>query len=394
MLLSIALMLIIALIIGEIFNKLKLPALIGMILTGIILGPFVLNLIDDSILNISAELRKIALIVILLRAGLSLDLKDLKKVGRPAILLSFVPATLEILAITFLAPIFFGLSTIESLILATVIAAVSPAVVVPRMIKLIDAGYGKERAIPSLVMAGASVDDIYVIVLFASFLDMYKGGSFHISDLVKVPFSIAIGVGVGFLLGYLLVEFFKRVHIRDTVKVMIIFCLSFFVVAFEGAINLYVPFSALLAIMSIGIALLKYYDVLALRLKDKFSKIWVLAEIVLFVLVGACVNITVLKDASLLGIALICFALVFRTLGVFLSTLGTNLNKKERLFTAFSYMPKATVQAAIGSIPLAEGVKSGNIILALAVLSILLTAPLGATLIDNTYKKLLTLSHT
>lgn len=389
MLLSIALMLLISLIIGEIFNKLRLPSLIGMIFAGILLGPHMLNLIDNSVLAISSDLRKIALIVILIRAGLSLDISDLKKVGRPAILLSFIPATLEIIAITFLAPILFGLSFIESLILASVIAAVSPAVVVPRMINLIDKGYGKKHAIPSMVMAGASVDDIYVIVLFTSFLDMYKGGSFHVQNLIKVPFSIATGVIFGLIIGYILTIFFKKVHMRDTLKVLIIFSVSFLIMSFEPNINSIIPFSGLLAIMSLGISILKNYEKLALRLKNKFSKIWVFAEIVLFVLVGVAVNITVLKDASIYGIIIIFIALIFRLIGVFLSTIGTHLTSKEKLFTAFSYMPKATVQAAIGSIPLAEGVKNGNIILALAVLSILITAPLGAALIDNSYKKLL-----
>ncbi len=389
MLLSIALMLVIALIIGEIFKKLRLPALVGMILTGIILSPQVLDLVDDSILTISPELRKIALIVILIRAGLSLDLDELKKVGRTAILLSFVPATFEILAIALIAPYFFELTMIESLILASVIAAVSPAVVVPRMIKLIDKGYGKKKAIPSMIMAAASVDDIYVIVLFSSFLDMYKGGSFRIANIVKIPFSIAIAVVVGLGAGYVLSAFFKKFHIRDTVKIILIFVIAFFAVSFEDMINSYIPFSALLMIMSLGVATLRYHEALAVRLKVKFEKIWVLAKIILFVLVGVAVDINVLKGASIYGVALIFIALIFRLVGVLISLIGTNLNKKEKLFTAFSYMPKATVQAAIGAFPLSMGIEGGEIILALAVLSIIITAPLGAMLIDGTYKKIL-----
>ncbi len=389
MLFSIALILLLSLVLSKIFTKLKIPSLVAMILTGILLGPFVLNQIDDSILNISAELRKIALIVILIRAGLSLDLKDLKRVGRPAVLLSFIPATLEIIAITFLGHFIFNMTYLEAAILGTVIAAVSPAVVVPRMIHLIDEKYGKENAIPQLILAGASVDDIFVIVLFTSFMDVYHGNSFSFFSLAKVPVSIVFGVVFGFIVGYLLTLFFKKFHMRDTVKVLIILSISFMLISVEHMLEGILPFSALLATMALGIAILKYYDRLAVRLKSKFSKIWVLAEIILFVLVGAAVDVSLLGSSSLKGLLLIFIAILFRLLGVFISLIKTKLTKKERLFTGLSYLPKATVQAAIGAIPLEQGVRNGNIVLVLAVLSILVFAPIGATLIDNTYKKLL-----
>jgi len=389
MLFSLSLRLIIGFTLSSIFNKIHIPGLLAMIITGIVLGPYVLNLISPDILKISVDLREIALIVILLRAGLTLDLKDLRKVGRPAILMSFIPATLEIAAITILAPIFFGISYIEAAIMGSVVAAVSPAVVVPRMIKLMESGYGREKRVPHLVMAGASVDDIYVIVLFTAFLGMYQGEGFKAVSLITVPISIVLGLLVGVLCGLILVWLFQRFHMRDTVKVLVILSVSFLFVALENAVEEFVPISALLAVMALGGTILKTREPLAKRLMGKFSKIWVGAEVLLFVLIGAAVDIRSLADVGLLSVAIVFAALILRIAGVYISLIGTDLNKKERLFCSIAYLPKATVQAAIGAIPLSAGVTSGNTILSVAVLAIMITAPLGAVGVDRTYRKLL-----
>ena len=389
MLFSIALILIIGFSLSGIFARLGLPGLLGMILTGILLGPFVLDLISLDILNISAELRQIALVVILVRAGLSLDLRDLKKVGRPAVLMSFIPATFEFLAVTLLAPLFFPITTLEAAIMGTVLAAVSPAVVVPRMIHLIESGYGKKKNIPQLILAGASVDDIYVIVLFTSFMGMNSGSGFDFGSLGRVPVSIVLGVLLGILSGFILVEIFRRLHIRDTVKVLIILSVAFLFISLEEFVSPYVPVSGLLAVMALGGTILEQYEVLAKRLMGKFSRLWVTAEVLLFVLVGAAVDITYVGRTGMMAVVLILLALVFRIIGVYISLLGTSLDVKEKLFCAIAYLPKATVQAAIGSIPLAAGVGAGNTILSVAVLAILITAPIGAIGIDKTYKRLL-----
>ena len=387
MLFSLSLILIIGFSLSGILNRLKLPGLLGMILTGIILGPFVLNLISDDILNISAELRKIALIIILTRAGLAIDLADLKRVGRPAFLMCFVPATFEILAVVVLAPRLLGVSLIEAAIMGTVLAAVSPAVIVPRMLHLMESGHGKDKSIPQLIMAGASVDDIYVIVLFTAFIGMYKGDGFHMASLISVPISIIIGIILGVVSGLILVKVFKRLHIRDTVKVLVLLSTAFIFVSIEEFASPYVPISGLIAVMAMGVTLLKTYEVLAKRLKGKFSKIWVGAEILLFVLVGAAVNINYLASAGFGAALLILLALVIRVIGVQVSLLRTPLNLKERAFCSLAYIPKATVQAAIGAIPLSMGIAAGDTILTVAVLAIMITAPLGAIGIDATYKK-------
>lgn len=389
MLFSLSLILIIGFSVSGILNRLHIPGLLGMIATGILLGPFALNLISPEILNISTELREIALIVILTRAGLSIDINDLKKIGRPAILMCFIPATFEIVGITLLAPPLLGISNIEAVILGTVVAAVSPAVIVPRMLHLMESGYGKNKRIPQLIMAGASVDDIYVIVLFTSFLAMYQGEGFSASTILSVPAAIMSGVMVGIIAGLILVKVFKRFHMRDTVKVLILLSTSFLFVSLEAFLEGYVPMSGLIAVMALGGTILKSYEVLAKRLMGKFSKIWVGAEIMLFVLVGAAVDISYLSDAGLNAVLLILLALIFRVLGVGVSLIKTDLNKKERLFCALAYLPKATVQAAIGAIPLTAGVAAGNTILTVAVMAILITAPLGAIGIDRTYKKAL-----
>ena len=389
MLFSLTLIFLSGIVLGSIFNHLKLPQLLGMLLTGIILGPYLLNLLDPKILSISTDLRQIALIIILTRAGLNLDINDLKKVGRPAVLMCFVPATFEILGMIIFAPKFLGLGLLDSAILGTVIAAVSPAVVVPKMLKLMEDGYGTEDGIPQLIMAGASVDDVFVIVLFTSFIGLASNGTFSALNLIKIPTSIFFGISVGFLCAILLIYFFKKVHIRDSMKVIIILNISFLLVTFEHSLTGIIGFSGLLAIMSMGTGIQEKNSILAKRLSSKYSKLWIAAEVILFVLVGATVNIKYALGASIPAILLIMTVIAFRMAGVFLCLLGTSLSYKERLFCMIAYCPKATVQAAIGSIPLSMGLSAGNIILTVAVLSILITAPLGAFAIDFSYKKLL-----
>lgn len=395
MLFSLALVFLCGLFFGGVFKKLKLPSLLGMIITGIILGPCMLNLLDNKILMISSDLRKIALIVILTRAGLALDLKDLKKVGRPAILLCFVPACLEISAMVLVAPKLLGISTLDAAVLGSVVAAVSPAVVVPKMLKLMESRYGTEKSIPQMIMAGSSVDDVFVIVLFTAFTGLAKSGEISPISFVKIPTSIVFGLAGGIVCGIALNALFKKLHIRDSAKVIIMISVSFLLVTAEHSINNgVVGFSGLLAVMSMGGTIQKRNHVVAKRLSSKFSKIWVFAEVILFVLVGATVNLKYVKSAGLAAVAVLLIVLVVRMIGVFFCMFKTNLNKKERLFCMFAYIPKATVQAAIGSIPLSMGLPCGNIVLTVAVLAILITAPLGAILVDVSYKKFLTYDGT
>ena len=389
MLLSISLILLVGMSVGWICKKMKLPSLLGMLITGIVLGPYMLNLLDDSILGISAELRKIALIIILTRAGLGLDLSGLKKIGRPAVLMCFVPASLELLGILLIAPKLLGISMLEAAILGAVLAAVSPAVVVPRMVKLMEEGYGVREGIPQLILAGASVDDVYVIVLFSTFLGMMQGESASVIHFINIPISIVLGVGIGFLIGIILAYYFKKVHIRDTSKVLIILSISLLLVVLEDHLTIPITFSALIAIMFIGIGLQKKREVVARRLSVKYGKLWVAAEVFLFVLVGATVNIGYLNKVGVKALVVIAVALIFRMFGVFLCLLGTSLDKKERLFAMMAYTPKATVQAAIGGIPLSLGLACGDIVLTVAVLAIVLTAPAGAFAMDLSYKKFL-----
>lgn len=389
MLLSLSLILILGMFMGWICRKMKLPALLGMLITGIILGPYGLNLLDGSILGISAELRKIALIIILTRAGLGLDLSGLKKLGRPAVLMCFVPASFELLGMILLAPKLMGLSVLESAVMGAVLAAVSPAVVVPRMVKLMDEGYGVKEGIPQLILAGASVDDVYVIVLFSTFVGMMQGEGASILKFVNIPVSIFFGIAIGLFLGVLLAYFFKKVHIRDTSKVLIILSISFLLVVIEDKLTTAITFSSLIAVMFIGIGLQKKREAVAKRLSVKYGKLWVAAEVFLFVLVGATVNIEYLGKIGAKAFVVIIGALIFRMFGVFVCLLGTSLKRKERLFAMMAYTPKATVQAAIGGIPLALGLACGDTVLTVAVLAIVFTAPLGAFAIDLSYKKLL-----
>lgn len=389
MLLSISLILIVGMSMGWICQKIKLPSLLGMLAVGIILGPYVLHLLDSSILGISAELRKIALIIILTRAGLGLDISGLKKLGRPAVLMCFVPASFELIGMILLAPKFMGLSVLEAAIMGAVLAAVSPAVVVPRMVRLMDEGYGVKEGIPQLILAGASVDDVYVIVLFSTFIGMMQGDGVSLISFVNIPVSIFLGIVIGLLIGFLLAYFFKKIHIRDTSKVLIILSISLLLVVLEDKLTTAITFSALIAIMFIGVGLQKKREVVAKRLSVKYGKLWVAAEIFLFVLVGATVNIGYLGKVGVKALIVIIGALMFRMLGVFICLLGTNIKGKERLFIMMAYTPKATVQAAIGGVPLALGFACGDAVLTVAVLAIVLTAPLGAFAIDISYKKML-----
>lgn len=389
MLLSIALMMIVGMFTGWLCKKMHLPALMGMIFTGIILGPYAFNLIDGSILGISSELRRIALIIILTRAGLSLDINDLKKVGRPAVLMCFVPACFEILGMIILAPRLLGISILDATIMGAVVGAVSPAVIVPKMLKLIEEERGTKKGIPQLILAGASVDDVFVIVMFSAFTGLAQGGSISPAAFIKIPVSILIGMASGLLIGYVLSRYFKRFHMRDTVKVIILLSLSFILVSLEDRFSDLIPFSALIAVMCVGIALKEKREVVAARLSMKFNKLWVCAEVLLFVLVGATVDLKYAAAAGPAAVLLIAGVLVFRMAGVLFCLIKTKLNGKERVFCMIAYMPKATVQAAIGGLPLAMGLSCGNIVLTVAVLAILITSPLGAFLIDLTYRRLL-----
>lgn len=389
MLLSIALILLVGMALGWVCQKCKLPRLLGMLITGILLGPYVLNVLDASLLSISAEIRKIALIIILTRAGLSLDISGLKKLGRPAIMMCFVPATFEILGMILLAPKLLGVSTLEAAVMGAVLAAVSPAVVVPRMVKLMEEGYGTKAGIPQLILAGASVDDVYVIVLFTTFINMIQGNGVSVIRFINIPFSIVFGIVIGLFSGWILAKFFEKIHMRDTVKVLIMLSWSFILVAIEDSLTTPITYSALIAIMCIGISLQKYRYKVSIRLSAKYNKLWVGAELFLFVLVGATVNIHYLSNVGTKALIVIAGVLILRMLGVFVCLLGTTLNRKERIFSMIAYTPKATVQAAIGGIPLSLGLECGDLVLTVAVLAIVLTAPLGAFGIDLSYKKLL-----
>lgn len=389
MLTSFALVFLVGLLLGGLARKLHLPALVGMLLTGMLLGPCALHLLDDGILALSADLRQLALIIILTRAGLSLDLGDLRRAGRPAVLLCFLPACFEIAGMVLLAPRLLGVSTLDAAIMGAVVAAVSPAVIVPRMLRLMEAGYGTRKSIPQMVLAGASVDDVFVIVLFTAFTGLAQGQSASASSLAGVPVSIALGAAAGFVLGTALAWGWKKLHMRDSAKVLVLLSFSFLLVALENACKGDFPFSGLIAVMSMGAALYRSRPAVAVRLSDKYARLWVAAEVLLFVLVGAAVDLRYAVKAGPLALLLIALVLLFRAAGVLVCVAGTRLCAKERLFCVLAYMPKATVQAAIGGVPLALGLGCGDIVLTVAVLAILFTAPLGALAIDATWKRLL-----
>lgn len=388
MLLSIALILLCGMGLGWIFEKFHLPSLAGMLIAGIILGPYVFNLLDSSMLEISEDIRKIALIIILARAGLSLNLDDLKKVGRPALMMCCVPACFEILGTFLFAPILLGITPLEALVLGSVLAAVSPAVIVPKMIKLIEEGYGTQQSIPQMILAGASVDDVFVIVLFTSFTSLIQGQSVSLQSFISIPISIIMGIIIGYILGLLLRKYFDRFCIPSTMQVLLLLCVSFILVTIED-FNFF-PFASLISVMSIGVSLQNKKPQVVKELAGKLNTLWIPAQVFLFVLVGACVNIQYALDAGWISLLLIVIVLCFRMAGVFTCMLKTKLNSKERLFCMIAYTPKATVQAAIGAIPLSMGLSCGNIVLTIAVVSILFTAPVGAFMIEQTYRKLLT----
>lgn len=396
MLTSLAFIFLVGLSAAALCRILHLPRIIGMLLTGVLLGPYVLNLLDPIILQASSDLRQMALIIILLKAGLSLNLSDLKKVGRPAIMMSCVPATYELLAFVLFAPTLLGINRIEAAVMGAVLAAVSPAVVVPRMVNLMEQRWGTEKGIPQMIMAGASCDDIYVIVLFSTFVGMAQGRSAHWQDFAQIPISIVLGVLLGAVVGWGLSLFFetayaRRQYVRNSMKVIIVLGLSFLLVAVENWLKGIVPLSGLIAVVAMACTLkLKSTPSVSRRLSEKFGKLWLAAEVILFVLVGAAVDIRYTLQAGLAAVAMIALALVFRSLGVFLCMLGTRLSGKERLFCMIAYLPKATVQAAIGSVPLSLGLPCGQIVLTVAVVAILITAPLGALGMDATYRILLT----
>lgn len=395
MLTSLALIFLVGLSMAAICQRLKLPRIIGMLATGIVLGPYVLDFLDSSILSISSELRQMALIIILLKAGLSLNVSDLKKVGRPAVLMSFVPACFEILAFFLFAPCVLGVTRIEAAVMGAVLGAVSPAVVVPRMVQLMDTKYGTQKSIPQMIMAAASCDDIFVIVLFSTFVGMAQGGSAHFMDFANIPISIVLGIALGAVAGFFLSTFFetayrRKRYIRNSMKVIIVLGVSFLLMAIETWAKGVVSVSGLLAVVSMACVIkMRSTAFVSKRLSEKFGKLWLATEVMLFVLVGAAVNVKYTMHAGIAAVVMILIALVFRSVGVFFCLLGTPLNSKERLFCIIAYLPKATVQAAIGSVPLSLGLPCGEIVLSVAVLAILITAPLGALGMDLTYKKLL-----
>lgn len=395
MLTSLSMIFLVGLAMAAICQKIKLPRIIGMLITGIVLGPYMLDFLDPKILDISSELRKIALIIILIKAGLSLNVSDLRKVGRPAILMSFLPALFEIGAFIAFAPLFLHVSILEAAIMGAVLGAVSPAVVVPRMVELMENGWGTEKQIPQLILAGASLDDVFVIVLFSTFVAMAQGSSAKIMDFVNIPVSILLGIAIGALFGFVLAWLFELAHrrgqsIRQSLKVIIVLGSAFLLMSIEGWLEGIVSVSGLLAVMAMAcVVQMRCRKEVSADLSGKFGRIWLAAELMLFVLVGAAVDIRYAMDAGLTAIVLILLALVFRSVGVWICLIGTKLNRKEKLYCVIAYLPKATVQAAIGSIPLSLGLPCGNIVLTMAVLSILITAPLGAFGMDFSYRKLL-----
>lgn len=389
MLLSLSLVFLSGLAGAYIAQALRLPRIIGMLAAGIIVGPCCLGVLDEKILYISPDLRKLALVIILIKAGLSLNLEDLKRVGRPSLLLSFLPAAFEVAAVTFIAPLLFGISYTEAALLGSVLAAVSPAVVIPKMTELIDSRYGTGKSIPQMILAGASLDDIFVIVLFSTFLTASRSGTLNLSSFADIPVSVLSGIAAGIISGLILSRIMKSMKsLTLPHKVIMILALALLLTGAEDMIKPYFAFSGLLAVIS-SAAVVRVKDKDSAQEAASFTELWAGAEIILFVLIGAAVDINYTLRAGIPAILLLAFSLSVRSLGVILSLSGTALNRKERLFTVFSYLPKATVQAAIGGVPLALGLSSGSLILSVAVLSIVVTAPLGALLMEVSYRKLL-----
>lgn len=389
MLFDIGLIFIFGIILARLCEKVGLAPIIGMLVAGIIISPNQLGLVGEEIVRISPELRQIALLVILSRAGLSLNFDRLKRVGRPAILLSFIPASLEMIGIVIFARIFFDIDTIDAAILAAVLAAVSPAIVVPRMIRLMDEGYGQDKSIPEMILAAASVDDVFVIVFFSSFLGLKTGGSLRAMSFLNIPISIATGILLGLVTGKILLIILRKVDLNPIYQAMIFISASFLLLRFEEILKPYLAISALIAIMAAGMTINRKDEDLARNLLEPYNDLWKVFELLLFVLVGVSVDLAYVREAGILALVLIAIGLVFRMIGVNLSLIGTELNNNERLFTSLAYLPKATVQAAIGPVALQMGLAAGNLILSVSVIAILFTAPLGAILTDKTYKILL-----
>lgn len=389
LLLSLALIIILGFVLKGLFEKIGLPGLLGMLAAGFMLGPGLLNLLSAETLSIGGDLRKIALIVILVRAGLSLDLGDLKRVGLPAALMSFVPASFEIAGVVILGPLLLGISLLEAAVLGTILAAVSPAIVMPKMLKIQDTGYGRARHIPQMILASSSVDNIYAVVVFTLFMGLATGGGFNTLTLVKLPLSLISGLAAGILTGWLLTVLFRKIHMRDTVKVLLILGLGFLLVGLEASISRFVPFSGLLAVVAVAAAVNRIETQVSRRLAGKFSKVWVGAELIMFVLLGAIVDLRAIPQAGFGSVALILSALVLRSAGVWLSTLRAGLNNREKLFCILAYLPKASMQAVLGALPLAAGLAAGPAILAVAVLAVLITAPLGEIAMEHTFRRLL-----
>lgn len=392
MLASLGIIFILGLMMGGLFKIMKLPPLLGMLVVGIVIGPYMLNLISPTMMSIAGDLRLLALIIILLRAGLSLKWQDLKSVGRPALLMCFVPACFELVTVVLLAPQLLGMSILDAAILGSVLAAVSPAVIVPKMLTLMQEGYGTKKSIPQMILAGASVDDIFVLVLFSVFTGMSTGESVNATAFLSIPISIILGVVIGVCSGGIIGFIFKKIHMRDSAKVLLLLAISFFFVTLEQFLKPIVGVSAMLAVISLGVTVLYILKPCAVRLCEKLSKLWVAAEILLFVLVGAMIDLRYAVTVGVGVLLLLAIALIMRMIGVWVCMIKTSLTKKERLFCAIAYLPKATVQAAIGAVPLSMGLECGGLVLTVAVVAILITAPLGAICIENTYRKLLTKS--
>lgn len=388
-LLSLGIILLGGFITGFIFEKIKLPKIVGMILIGILVGPSFLNIIDDSIINISSMLRQIALVIILTRSGLSINLNKLKEMGRPAILMAFIPATFEIIGVLILAPTLLNVSLVEALLIGSVLAAVSPAIVVPRMINLIDEEYGKKRNIPELIMAGSSIDDIYVIILFYAFLGLSETNKINTIALINIPISIILGIAIGIITGLFLITIIKKTKPKTIITIIYLLSSSFILIGLENLLSKYIVFSSLLSIITIGTIILLKNKPLAIEIENKYRKLWVFFEILLFVLVGISLDIDYALTTGFMPIVVLFGALIFRIIGVYLSLMFTQINIREKVFIIISYIPKATVQASIGGIALTKGLSVGPLVLTMAVLSILITAPIGAFLIDFSYNKLL-----
>lgn len=387
---SLGLIILLGLVVSKLFEKYKIPGLVGLLILGIVIGPYVMNLLHPNILKISGDLRKVSLIIILLRAGLGINKEDLKKVGAPALKMSCIPGLIEGFFIAFASVKLLNFSFIQGGILGFIIAAVSPAVVVPSMLNLIEKGVGTDKRIPTLILAGASIDDVFAITIFTAFLGLYSGININIGmELLNIPISIFLGVLCGIVLGFILVKLFKRSNIIDTRKGLLILSTSILLTELENILKSKIEIASLLGVMTMGFVIAEKIPKVGRKMSVTFNRIWIFAEILLFVLVGAEVNIYVAINAGKIGAIILFIGLLGRSIGVMISLLGTNLNWKERMFCVISYMPKATVQAAIGGIPLSLGVQSGDIILAMAVLSILITAPLGAIGINFSAEKLL-----